>query len=92
MRQEIEKRIVEYYRTKECDGYGQLKTIDAYDIVKNEDEMEVLKKIVNVATYGWTYGTYLGFAPFGSFKDEYVETLCKEAYMENKSRYKMNNW
>jgi len=92
MKKEIVKNLVKYYGTANCDGYGQLKTIDVYDIIKTKEEIEILGEIVNVCTYGDRYGTYLAFAPFGSFKDEKVENLCKAAYMQNPSRQNMNRW
>jgi hypothetical protein len=92
MKKEIVKKLVEYYNTANCDAYGQLKTIDIYNVVKTEKQIEILKEIVEVSTYGYTYGTYLAFRPFGSFKDKKVEELCKNSFMQNPSRRNMNRW
>ena len=54
--------------------------------------MDILKQIVKVNTYGYTYGTYLGFVPWGAFKDNHVEMMCKEAFAQNPSRNNENNW
>jgi hypothetical protein len=86
------ERLVTYYRTSGCDRYGQLGTISSAAIAKNDEEMDVLRTIVQTATYGYTYGTYSGFQPWGSFIDAEIESLCQKAFAQNRSRNNMNNW
>jgi len=92
MRHEIEQKLINYYKTSGCDRYGQLRTISAEQIAKTDEEMDILKQIVNVNTYGYTYGTYLGFVPWGAFKDDHVERMCREAFAQNPSRNNGNHW
>lgn len=86
------KNLVKYYNTSGCDRYGQLSTISARKIAKTDEEMEVLKEIVQVALVGYQYGTYEGIFPWGGFKDKEVEQMCKDAFRLNDSRKNMNNW
>ncbi len=86
------KKLVDYYQTSYCDRYGQLGTISSEQIAKSNEEMEVLRTIVQTATYGYTYGTYNGFQPWGSFLDKEVESLCQKAFSNNRHRKNMNNW
>lgn len=88
----LRKRIVEYYRTADCDRYGQLKTVDAHRIAKSDDEMKQLGEFVNLQTYGYTYGTYKGFSPWGAFKCFELENECRSAFAKNPSRNNQNNW
>ena len=84
--------LVKYYMTSGCDRYGQLGVISEGQIARTDEEKEVLNEIVKVNTYGYTYGTYRGFNPWGNFKDSEVERMCQEAFQQNKGRLNMNNW
>ncbi len=86
------ENLVTYYRTSGCDRYGQLGVISSGQIAKTDEEMDVLRSIVQTATYGYTYGTYNGFQPWGSFIDAEIESLCRKAFTQNSSRNNMNNW
>lgn len=97
-----------YYRTANCDRYGQLKTIDVYSLfptstwrgekidgaLPTEDCLSYVieKDLVSVNTYGYQYGTYKGISPWGSFKDSKLEQICKDAFAKNPSRKNCNNW
>lgn len=91
-RDSVIEKLVQYYQTSYCDRYGQLTTISSGAIAKNDDEMKILRTIVQTATYGYTYGTYSGFCPWGSFIDKEVESLCQKAFSNNRHRKNMNNW
>jgi hypothetical protein len=92
MNNSLVERIVEHYRTSGCDRYGQLRTISARQLAPTDEEMEELKKIVQVCLVGYQYGTYEGIFPWGGFKDPEVERRCKEAFAKNPSRNNGNNW
>lgn len=94
-RNEIIEQMVYHYQTAGTDGYGQLSTIMASNVIGINDpkQMELLQEIVEVSTYGGRFGTYKGFRPFGAFKDKQVEDRCKAAFRLNKSRIQNeNNW
>ncbi len=91
-RDKVIKDLVNYFRNSGCDRYGQLGVISEGQIAKTEEEKEVLNDIVNIGTYGYTYGTYRGFAPWGSFKDAEIEKMCREAFSNNPSRNNGNHW
>jgi hypothetical protein len=88
----LRERIVNYYRTANCDRYGQLKTVDAHQIAKSSDDMKELGELIGLQTYGYGYGTYKGFSPWGAFKCEELEKECQGAFAKNKSRNNQNNW
>lgn len=88
----LRERIVEYYRTANCDRYGQMKTVDAHMIAKGSDEMKQLSEFVQLQAYGYTYGTYKGFSPWGAFKCAELEKECRSAFAKNPSRNNQNNW
>jgi hypothetical protein len=92
MKKQIIEKLVNYYRTSGCDRYGQLSTISARQIAKTDEEMDVLKEIVQVALVGYQYGSYEGIFPWGKFIDKDVEQMCKNAFMSNNSRNNGNNW
>ena len=92
MKKDLVDKLVEYYRTTGCDRYGQIRTISARQIAKTDEEMNVLKNIVRVAIVGYQYGTYEGIFPWGNFKDDDVEAMCKQAFRTNPSRNNGNNW
>ena len=92
MRTEMIEKLVNYYRTSGCDRYGQLSTISARQIAKTDEEMDVLKEIVQVALVGYQYGTYEGIFPWSGFKDKDVEKMCKEAFSKNPNRNNGNSW
>jgi predicted metal-binding protein len=92
MKEMLVEKLVKHYRTSGCDRYGQLNTISARQIAKTDEEMEVLKEIVQVALVGYQYGTYEGIFPWGKFKDKDVEQMCKEAFAQNSSRNNGNHW
>lgn len=97
-----------YYRTANCDRYGQLKTIDVYSLFPTSNwkgekidgalpteyclSYVIKKDLVSVNTYGSQYGTYKGISPWGSFKDIELEQICKDAFAKNLSRKNCNNW
>lgn len=102
-RQEVIDAMVHYYQNQSTDQYGQLGCINIYSICKglgrdengkiDEEYFRELETIVNVKTYGWTYGTYEGFVPFGSFKDKEVQRQCNEAFDKNVYRSRsINSW
>jgi hypothetical protein len=91
----IREKIVKYYRTADCDRYGQLKTIAVGNVIdyRNEEEVEYLSSVINVSTYGYQYGTYKGFSPFGAFKCAELEKECTAAFKENRNRTSnLNSW
>lgn len=88
----IIEKLVNYYRTHSCDRYGQLKTVDIFAISHDAEEQKTLREIVQIQTYGWKYGTYVGFSPWGCFLDKEVENLCRIAFGQNPNRDNMNNW
>jgi hypothetical protein len=92
LRKKVIEDLIKYYRTSGCDRYGQLGVISEGQIARTDEEKEVLNEIVNVGLYGYTYGTYRGFSPWGNFKDSEVERMCREAFQQNKGRLNMNNW
>jgi hypothetical protein len=92
MKNEIIKKLVDYYRTSGCDRYGQLSCISARQIAKTDEEMKVLNEIIKVSLVGYRYGTYEGIFPWGGFKDKNVEAMCKQAFSMNPSRNNCNNW
>lgn len=92
MKKEIIEKLVNYYRTSGCDRYGQLSCISARQIAKTDEEMDMLKEIVQVALVGYQYGTYEGIFPWGKFIDKDVEQMCKEAFAKNPSRNNGNSW
>ena len=92
-REIVIERLVNYYRTANCDRYGQLAVIVMDSIAKNDEEKAELRTIVQTASYGGSCGTfYGGFVPWGAFKDSEIESLCQNAFVQNPSRQKMNNW
>jgi hypothetical protein len=92
MKEKLVETLINHYKTSGCDRYGQLNTISARQIAKTDEEMEVLKEIVQVALVGYQYGTYEGIFPWGKFKDSNVEQMCKEAFAQNPSRNNGNHW
>lgn len=88
----IRERIINYYRTAECDRYGQLPTISVRAIAKTEEEVEELKRFVNVSTYGSRFGNYQGFRPWTDFQEAYLKSECATAFHNNPSRKNQNNW
>jgi hypothetical protein len=92
MKKEIIEKLVKHYRVSGCDRYGQLSTISARQIAKTDEEMDVLKEIVQVCLVGYQYGTYEGIFPWGGFKDKDVEKMCKEAFAKNPDRNNRNSW
>jgi len=91
--QEMKQRLIDYYRTCSTGRYGTLNTISVGAIAKNEEEANVLGTLVNVGTYGYTYGTYKGFSAWGAFKDEDLERECNEAFNKNQNRIESaNSW
>lgn len=91
-RNKIIEELIKYYGTSGCDRYGQLGVISEGQIARTDEEKKVLNEIVKVNTYGYTYGTYKGFAPWGSFIDSEVEQLCRESFAKNPSRNNCNHW
>lgn len=87
----LKKRLVNYYLTCNCDRYGQINTIDAHRIVVDASEMDELRKLVELNTYGYQYGTYLGFSPWNIKCPKLLEE-CKKALAKNPSRNNCNNW
>jgi hypothetical protein len=92
MKKEIIEKLVKHYRVSGCDRYGQLSTISARQIAKTDEEMDVLKEIVQVCLVGYQYGTYEGIFPWGGFKDKEVEQMCKEAFAKNRDRNNRTSW
>lgn len=87
------QQIVKYYRTHTTDRYGQLGTIDIYRVTESNEEREQLKDLVKVSVFGWAYGTYKGFSPWGAFKCAELEKLCKEAFANNEHMLRnLNSW
>jgi hypothetical protein len=84
-----------YYTTCGCDRYGQIKTIDVYSVFKDRtnEVLEYLKedRLINIATYGWQYGTYKGFTPW-AINDAKLVKVCSVAFRNNPSRNNMNQW
>lgn len=99
LKQFVESRFAIYYQSANCDRYGQLNVVDCHSIFpKNivhstQDCIDYVVKndIVNVNTYGYTYGTYKGFSPW-SIKDAKIKQICEDAYAKNTSRKNANNW
>lgn len=99
LKQFVESRFAIYYQSANCDRYGQLKVVDCHSIFPNnivfstQDCIDYVVKndIVNVGTYGYTYGTYKGFSPW-DIKSAKVKQICKDAYAKNPSRNNGNNW
>lgn len=113
MKKKVTKKYIyeafeKYYRTANCDRYGQLKTIDVFVLfptskwgvgkiegaLPTEDCVDYIisKDMVSVNTYGYQYGTYKGISPWGAFRDAKLEQICKEAFAKNSSRNNCNNW
>jgi hypothetical protein len=93
--QNIREKIVNYYLECSTDAYGQIKTIDIYQLIdgKDEEQLAYLKSVMQVVAYGWTYGTYYGVAPWGAFKDATLEADCRKAFAQNKNRERnLNTW
>lgn len=91
----IKNQIINYYRTANCDRYGQLKTISIGSVIdySNQEELNYLQNLVSVCTYFTQYGTYLGFSAWGSFKCAELEKQCEIAFKQNKNRISnLNNW
>lgn len=99
LKQFVEIRFATYYLSANCDRYGQLNTVDCHRIFPNnivystQDCIDYVVKndIVNVNTYGYTYGTYKGFSPW-SIKDAKIKQICENSYAKNPSRKNANNW
>jgi hypothetical protein len=99
LKQFVESRFAIYYQSADCDRYGQLNTVDVHSIFptnivySTQDCVNYLVKndIVNVNTYGYTYGTYKGFSPW-YIKNAKIKQICEDAYAKNPSRKNCNNW
>ena len=94
---EIMAAMLKYVTNASADRYGQLKTMDVYDVFgdRTKEFLEYLKEdpIIRVSTYGWTYGTYLGIGGLNDIQDENLRNMCKEAWANNKSRTQnLNQW
>ena len=88
----LREKVINHYRTGNCDRYGQLPTVDIYSISNDKEEHEELRKLVNVNLYGGRFGTYYAFVSWGAFKDEELESECRAAFAQNPGRNNMNNW
>lgn len=92
----IFEAMEKYYRTCYCDRYGQINTIDVYQVFKDKTDevLEYLKedRIIEVNLYGGRFGTYKGINAWGGLKDDELMQRCKKAFSNNPSRNNMNNW
>lgn len=91
----IREKLINHYRTCNCDRYGQMSTIDIFSIIdgNNAEEVKELSSMVRISTFGSRYGTYHGVNPWGAFKSEDIEAECRKAFSENKNRISnLNSW
>lgn len=84
----IKEKLIEYYRTSECNRDGELDTIVASKIAKTDKELDQLRELVFVGNHGGYIGRYRGFFPWGDFRDIDTEEQCMRAFQENTNRHK----
>jgi hypothetical protein len=96
MKNQIKQALVDYLSKNGVDGYGQIKTLDAYSVFEDKTE-EVLEwnkehKLLSMRAYGWAYGTYKGFT-VSEIKDADIKQACYESAKNNEVyRRAMTSW
>lgn len=91
----LREKIVNYYRTCSTDIYGQIGIISINNFIdsNNQEELNSLKSLMQISTYGGYYGTYKGINAWGSFKCNNLKQKCREAFSQNESRKRnLNRW
>lgn len=93
----IYESMVNYLKICYSGSYGQLKTIDVYNVFKDRTE-EVINylhetSMIKTSSYGGIGGSYRGIGGLNDIQDIQLRSLCEDAWMNNSNRKRsLNNW
>jgi hypothetical protein len=97
-RKYIRECVALYFKETTTDQYGQVKVIDVHFLFgkRTEECLEYLrenKKLLEVSTYGWRYGTYQGINPTSGILDKRLRGRCDRALSKNRNYIRvMTTW
>lgn len=89
MKEFIEEKMVQYFKTCSVDRYGQVGVVNPYMVFDNKtkDVLEYLKtdKIISIKTYGGRFGEYKGFMWSYDVLDEELKNKCRQSMKQNEN-------
>lgn len=89
MKELIEEKMVQYFKTCSVDKYGQTRVVSPSEVFGNKtsEVLDYLKtdRIINVKTYGGQFGTYQGFSLAYDVADKGIRDKCYAILKENES-------
>jgi hypothetical protein len=89
MRNFIEEKMIQYFKTCSVDKYGQVSVVSPSQVFgnKTKDVLEYLKtdKLISIKTYGGRFGTYQGFSLTYDVLDNELRDKCRAILRENEN-------